>query len=393
MIVKLVAVSKAGKKHPLMLLAPEWNNTFITGQHIDPKDPLTTNNLTTDEMLGKVSLSEEKRKKFPYVINPVEPLQFFDGQKFDTDVDKDNAMLGFIKSAGKFKVAKSKSDFSRQKHTHYLENKEEEARIEVQDFDNTFIAAQYIKNSNEDELCNAAMYLNYIIPGTNIDLKSFTRTRILAEMYKLCQKSPSKVIDAYSPERKEDVYILSLVRHEILQHKENGFYDGFSYIGNNIEAVRDFVKRKDNVHIMDRWGRELLIRTGKISKKEDPAELAKKYLDDAKIAIMDGNFDLAAKSITQAEKIYPQHQDIPALKKRMAVSIEKPEAPKESSEPEKAFDESSLSESQSLFYNEIKNKELDDLVNLAVIKKIGPKTKVSKLSREDILQQLLTKVK
>ena len=51
--VRLIAVSKAGKKAPLILLAPEWNNTFVTGQHIDSNDPTTADNLTPDQIMQR----------------------------------------------------------------------------------------------------------------------------------------------------------------------------------------------------------------------------------------------------------------------------------------------------------------------------------------------------
>ncbi len=62
--VKLIAVSPKYKKHPLVLMAPTYGNTFITGQEYLPGDEKTQGGLTANQMLGIDELSKEQKEKY-----------------------------------------------------------------------------------------------------------------------------------------------------------------------------------------------------------------------------------------------------------------------------------------------------------------------------------------
>lgn len=384
--VRLIAVSKAGKKAPLILLAPEWNNTFVTGQHIDSNDPTTADNLTPDQMFGKVPLRADQREKFPFVINPENPMQFYNGQSFNSDDPKDRCILDFIKYAGKHTVAHSKAEFNRQRHSHYLSDQEMDANTEVKKFSLTMRAANMVDNSSQERLNEVALYLNYAIPGLGVDIRTYSLNRIKAELFKLCQEQPGKVLDAYSDEKKKDVFILNLSHQGIIQRRENGFYDGTRYIGNTIEAVRDFMKSKDNVHVVERWEREFLVKTNQVVTKEDPNTKINEHLNRAKVLIIDERFEDAAKEIVAVQSIKPNHPEIAVLRKKIEEELDKKNS-------NQIIDVQNFSEAQKMHYAEIKDLSIDNLMSLAISSKIGTKANLKDLSKTELIEKIILSVK
>ena len=384
--VRLIAVSKAGKKAPLVLLAPEWNNTFVTGQHIDSGDPMTADNLTRDQMLGKVPLRQDQRERFPFVINPEDPMQFSNGQSFNTDDPKERCILEFIKYAGKHTVAHSKSEFNRQRHSHYLSDREVDANNEVKKFSLTMRAANLVDNSSQERLNEVALYLNHAIPGLGVDIRTYSLNRIKAEIFKLCQDQPGKVIDAYSDEKKKDVFILNLSHQGIIQRRENGFYDGSRYIGNTVEAVRDFMKNKNNVHVVERWEREFLVKTNQVVTKEDPNIKINEHLNRAKVLIVDERFEEAAKEIVAVQGIKPNHPEIAILRKKIEEDIDK-------RKNNQTIDVENFTEAQKSHYAEIKDLNIEDLLSLAVSSKVGTKAALKDLSKDELIEKIILSVK
>jgi hypothetical protein len=384
--VRLIAVNKAGKKAPLVLLAPEWNNTFVTGQHIDPSDPLTADNLTRDQMLGKVPLRQDQRERFPFVINPEEPMQFYNGQTFNTENPKERCILEFIKYAGKHIVAHTKSEYNRQRHSHYLSDREMDANNEVKKFSLTMRAANLVDNSSQERLNEVALYLNYAIPGLGVDIRTYSINRIKAEIFKLCQDQPGKVIDAYSDEKKNDVFILNLSHQGIIQRRENGFYDGSRYIGNTIEAVRDFMKNRNNVHVVERWERDFLVKTNQVVIKEDPNVKINEHLNRAKVLIVDNRLEDAAKEIVAVQSIKPNHPEIAVLRKKIEDELDK-------ATTSKKLEVDTFTEEQKKYYAEIKDLGIEDLLSLAISNKIGTKASFKDFSKDDLIEKIILSVK
>jgi hypothetical protein len=69
-IVEIVSVDPRYRKvpYPSFPVYDETIGNFLTGQHYDPRDPSTSDYLTKEEIEGKTKISNEKMKRFPFVI-------------------------------------------------------------------------------------------------------------------------------------------------------------------------------------------------------------------------------------------------------------------------------------------------------------------------------------
>jgi hypothetical protein len=263
-VVTLRAVRKVYQKVPFQLLPARYRNTYVTGQHIDPDKEETFGNLTLNQMLGTEPLTPEQRKVFPYVINPEETQMYVDRTEFNLEVPMDKARYDLLILYER--ASRTRKEYKKGTHYFYFEDKTKEAKVEINETDKWFEAVSKVKECGQEKIYDVAIYLNYLVPDINLT-KNMPYDIIIAEIYKLCKSQPDKVIMSFDPRVTENVFILKLEGYGILTRKEGNFYDGARFLG-KLEQVVDYMNKKDNSAIIDRWNQQLLERQGKIPQTQ-----------------------------------------------------------------------------------------------------------------------------
>lgn len=277
-IVRVIAVDKRYIKEPYPAIAvyDSSKNTYLTGQHIDPNIPITRNNLTLDEMIGKKIVSEEKAKRFPYILNPEQTIPIIHMEKLDITKDDNGKAINpnawtkyvFIMGYCSF-VAATKKEVRPGTDFFYVEDLEAEADDEVKTSDLIYEAQKCIREKTSiRNLKDVALILNYKIKNFSIPIETMSEIRIKKELIDVCNTSPKEVISCFNEDAKEDLYIFKLVKHGILELKNGAYYDGNTIVGTSVDNVKIYMKspNPENTKYVSKWGKLLLEKEGKIPK-------------------------------------------------------------------------------------------------------------------------------
>jgi len=281
--VKLIAVDKRYKEssYPFRPVYSERLGTYKTGQHIDPAIPETSGNLTLDEMTGEVKLSEDKRKRFPYVIKPEVQINFVNGQEFDLTKEKDGtpvnpkdvALFNLLREEAWF-VSPSKDKLIPRKHYFYIKDDLFEAEQRVKKSDMAYRAEKFIREEMTPEgLRDIALVLSYKLKDFNYKAEKFTDIMLKDRLLELCKSKPEKILECKESGTSDDIYVLKLALHGIIKRRGNDFYtDTGSLIGTDLEQVKKYMRMDDNTMTVSKWNRLLADIEGRLPQqpKEDP---------------------------------------------------------------------------------------------------------------------------
>lgn len=284
--VTLIAVDGRYKKshYPFRCVYDEGLKTYRTGQHIDPRDPDTFDNLTLDEMTGKERLSEEKRRKFPFVINPTAKINFYNSQKFDVSKNKAGeyinvqhaAMVDLLRKEAWF-VAHSRDAVIPRKHYFYLHDEIFEAEQRIIAADLAYEAEKFIRERlNKEGLKDVAMLLGYKVQEFTVDPALVSELVLKDKILALCKTKPEKVLECKDPGSKEDLYVLKLALNNIITRRGTDFYDGSEFIGKDLESVKRLMRLEENSQRVSKWNRLLAEKEGRVSNVPDDALRAKR---------------------------------------------------------------------------------------------------------------------
>jgi len=385
MIIKLRAMTKAGKKGGLLVLASEYDGTYATGQHIDSSDKSTRGNLTPEQMRKEKLLTDEQAEKFPFIIDPLNTYKWPDGHRFETDNYMDRAFMKFI-LLNSDKVAENKAVYNRGKHEWYFEDKEAEAKIIIDNDDLWFEARQKVANSSIDKMRQISLLLNYLVKNSSIDVRNSSSDIIKSLLYELCKKSPKVVLSCFQPGAQDDIFIMELVHYNILSLKEGKFYDGTRFVGGNILDVKEYMSKVDNAQSKSRWMSQLDTAKGrKVSSKD---ELFEKVMNSIKVLIFDKKFDDAEKELDSLEAIYPENERIDGLRKDLQqvrfINIPKGDTNESSA--------GNMSKKQKARYDELQTLEIETLQEMARDSK-RKKTDWEGLNKEQLIRYHVSFIK
>lgn len=250
--VKLIAVSPKYKKHPLVLTAPTYGNTFITGQEYLASDEKTIGGLTANQMLGIEELSKEQKEKYPYVLKPDVYYHFSNNMTFNLDNPEHVTKLNFLMKVCP-DIAKSKAEFVRGKHSHYIYDKVNEATHSVRKADLIYEAMSKVKKSSYDTVVDVASYLSYIDVDFHVNVNSATRDEVFQAVYNACEKNPQTVIDCFTKDIREEILVVKMIKTEVIKKNKDGFEDNGTYLGKTINDIIEFARRKENAGRLSRW--------------------------------------------------------------------------------------------------------------------------------------------
>ena len=227
-----------------------WN-TFKTGQHIVPGDPSTKDNLTIDEMIGKKPLSEEKEKKFPYVINPHDPIIWNHMQKLDISTDDDGRPIN-PRDTALYQYAMIQDYIGKVKgvlaggELYYIEDEENEANDRIVKRDRIYQAENKVRNLGMEGITNLVLLLNHKYKNFYVDVNNTPKDIILDKVFEVIDKEPEVVMSCFTPSAQEELFVAKLHNFNIIQRKGFSFYDGHEYLGDGLIGAVNYMKRNDD---------------------------------------------------------------------------------------------------------------------------------------------------
>jgi len=275
-VVTIISCDKryAQKPYPSVPVQDSGIGTYLTGQHIDPEDPSTFNNLTMEEMTERVQLSAEKMKKFPFVIKPeskdengkftpnIFPIKH--GTKLNITCDemgvpvnqKDHALYNYYSKYVSV-VSPSKEQMKKGTHYFYIEDKVAEANKRVSVEDQRFEAQSLVRSANLDKYREIALILNWKIKDFHMNVGYLTETEVKDILIQQCNERPADIISCFDKNINEDIFILKLKDKGILTWKNGAFYDGSLFVGSTLEQVKSFIKEDSKREYQQKWARLL----------------------------------------------------------------------------------------------------------------------------------------
>jgi hypothetical protein len=334
-LVKIISADKRYRQKAYMSVAIENNDIFLTGQHIDPYDSKTKDNLTTEQMRGLKPMSEAQAKKFGYVINPdiQHPIRHL--REYDVSIGPDGSPVNH-KDYWEFNylkyqpvVAKDKDSYNLTENRFYIEDKEAEASKRVTKRELMYKAVELVrKDLSLERLTDIALLLNYHVSTFNVNTAKISRTLLEDKIYETCETNPDEVLKCFTDESELDLYILKLSQKGIITKKGQDFFDGTTFIGKNIEGVKDYMNKSANEQVTNKWSALMKndvpiaskpsIDTDKEAQMINEGFMALLSKDKAKLAFVYAQLEqMKSKKIQtlkDAEKLAEEGQsDIPAL--------------------------------------------------------------------------------
>lgn len=254
-----------------MWMAPRYNNTYRTGQEIEPNNPDTADNLTPNQMTGVEKLTAEQMKKFPLVINPENYYFYPDGRKFDLNKKEDKIMLDFLLLSFQ-RIARTYATYDRVLHDGYIEDHEAESKSVVDKTELLYDALTLIKQRQIEEVMEAALYTNHVYQESEIDVMKMSKNQVYSELYKIAKDNPMVILDAFSEKAAKDIFVLKLEMHNIIKRREGSFYEGARFLGNSVQEVSEYFQRNDKIADIERVKKILMQKENKTYGGEEMME-------------------------------------------------------------------------------------------------------------------------
>lgn len=294
-VVRAISLDKRYRGEPFPAIPAEALSigTFVTGQHVDPENEDTFDGLSVEEMTKKEKITPKARKdKYSYIIDPSDHILLAHGRRFNLTMKKNKQPLNpkdyweyqffmlVLTYAGDALVAKNKKSYVPSKNFFYIEDKEAEAVQYISEEEVYIKAINYVMgdvaSQNYFEL---ALLLNYKVPGFHIDPAVLSANQLKEALYAICKKDPLEVLKCNpdeNPEVKKESFFLKLVKFDIIAHKlGEGFFDNDKFLGRNLNDMLDMADKKDNVGLVDKWGRLLM-------SKQEGYEVPYKLIEEPK---------------------------------------------------------------------------------------------------------------
>ena len=315
--VEIIFAGESGKiykKHPWSIPIEKIGNEYLTGQ-----------DLSVEKMTGKKSLTEEERKKFPFVLNPNNFYKARDRQWYDLRIEEDFTLYKLILFSRMVAPSERVYRGDVMKYIGYFYDPEREAVDENKMLDLSFEAEQFIRNIPLERYAEIILLLNYKLKSDefNITPTGISPDRQKREMINASRKWPAEVLDC-DPSRnrniEEDIFILQLIHYNILsQRVNNELFYGKEYIGTSITDVKEYLKKETRVHLRQKFNALLSEKQGKISPEAVDKVIARAdhsdssivdqyntYVMKLKAGIYDNNTESMKSALVGIKKLFPE---------------------------------------------------------------------------------------
>lgn len=204
---------------------------------------------------GQEHLTDEEKKKEPFVIDPDEQYMIRNREIFyvhgpGEKRTKDDVMYEFLLKGGGHAVARAYKDCAKDVHLFYLQDMELEAAQQLNTEELIYEAMTKIRNDMPvSRWKDIGLFMGY-------DLKSFSQTIIEAKIKELCRTEPQKVLDFFKEEFQLELFFKKLLYYKILRKSGNVIRssDGNVLVGDNQSAALLFLTSPKNSDLVDMWG-------------------------------------------------------------------------------------------------------------------------------------------
>jgi hypothetical protein len=264
-VVKFIAKDRKYRIEPYQAVAPLSTslNTYVTGQHVDYNDKSTKGNLTIKEITGEVEIKPAARKAlFPHVINHIDPVLIIHNKGYDCRLNSDGTPANpkdyteaYFIIAQTGLVARSEKE-ANTRHKFYLEDKEANATVFVNNSDKVYEAQKLIREkASIEDYKDLVSMLNLSVTGFNVSIENLSDTRLKEILLKQAAEDPDTITLAFTERGKDILFLSKLILNNILRHKPgNGYYDGEAFIALDTEKFVNFINDGANSSIVGKWG-------------------------------------------------------------------------------------------------------------------------------------------
>lgn len=332
-VVRIVSVDKRYMKepYPYVPIFNERIGTYVTGQHIDPRDQRTSGNLTRLEIEDPSKIPAEKMKKFPHVIQAEIRLPLTHLRSFDISVDetgeyinkKDAAEFNFYKIQDN--IASSKSKIVPGEHLFYIEDLEDEARVRVSNRKLRYEAENLVREKGGfAKYKDIALILNYKIKDFRVNINA-SEAILEDKILEACETHPQEVVRCFDADADEDLFILKAEAQGLIARVGNSFFDGSQFLGDNLDEIKKFIRTEAGARYQRRWAQQLGVSQN-MPQEASHEELKKQRFDtliekSSKLLIT-GFIEDAVRFYQEAYTLDPKNPVLSQLKSEIDLKME-----------------------------------------------------------------------
>lgn len=277
-LVQVAAADRRYTKGEVYFALPYMDSNtknYVTGQE---KTNKRTDGLTARQIEGLDPLTEEQRMKFnpPIVMDETfRGIPISRHTKFNLSVDDEGNYINptdkvfydfFISGQGDV-IAKDKQTVKYDQHLFYFvdETKDAEERNKTR---RMVLEAQTkaFSNLKPESYYELLLYVNY---NSNTQYKSVDVDGAVVEdyVYEVCEKYPKTVLNLFTKEGAEELFILKLLHYGIIMIRSGAFHDkNEKYLGNSPREVLSYLNKKGNHIIAAAWKKSLISKDARYAE-------------------------------------------------------------------------------------------------------------------------------
>lgn len=252
------------------------NGIYLTGQIVDPSDPKTKNFLTLDEATGVKQISDEKLKLFPFIINPFDILPLVNNMKLQVGISEDGTPINYQDYAiwkmlllNDHLIAATETSYNLRKHVFYFEDVIALAEEKTTSKRKETLVMSNIFNQSPSKQRELMLLLNIYDTRFKENPDNLSSVLVEDKIVKAVEKNVN-ILDgvfekdgSFSKKANEDLMIAKLVHLGEIRINISEFYYKNTYMGNDVDTVKKWMRDKANQDVMNKWS-ALLSKTNGI---------------------------------------------------------------------------------------------------------------------------------
>ena len=294
---------KVYRKSPFIIPVIKNNGIYLTGQDLTERQMMDTKT-TKGQILEREPLTEEQKKKYPYVIDPSLTYKVNHLDWLHKKDPYQNALWDLLVISGQFAENKSRFDEDPRRYVGYLEDAVGEAVANNNIRQERFEAELEVRSSSMDDYKRIALVLNFTVPNINVNVRE-PKDVLLNKLLECCDTHPKQVkmcFPKYNKGIEKDIFILECIDAGFIKRSEKNdlFFDG-EWIGKSIEDVKVFLSKRGNERVSSKLGKMLDEKNG-ITTPSQSVVGEVNIITECKAAIFDGRLDEARKLLSKVDK-------------------------------------------------------------------------------------------
>ena len=255
-----------GTPYPFVPAQNEKSGIYLTGQLVDPIDSNTSDFLTLEEATGNRQISNEKLKKFPFVINPYHVYSVKRDDVLDLSVDddgnplnqKDTALYNmFLLHTDTF--AKNELEYNTKKQKFYFNDEQSVAEDTISKKRLLTQSLSIIFELTPERHKDVALLLSVYDHEFRTNPDHVSNSILIDRIVKSIEKNPNLMKgifesgNNFTRKAEDDLFIAKLVHLKEITIKIKDFYYQNTYLGNSTEEVKKWMRDKNNGTTVAKW--------------------------------------------------------------------------------------------------------------------------------------------